>query len=336
MLVPGRHGEDASANYRYGFNGKEMDDEVKGEGNSYDYGARMYDPRIGRWSKPDPKEIKYPSYSPYNYALNNPIYYLDPDGRDILPSPAFIKSKYGSIYNNLISQSPTFNKIIEPYKNNKTLDLIFDINHAKATSLPNSFAVTFSPQRSWMTYSSGPKKGKMMPGTLKYLTDTSEFYSNNLLDPRVQNRVNGDGVVVQQRTYTYSDLFIACAVIHESIHALVDYNERNLTKDTGDESHSKLNDHRALLIQALTEYVQKNGLTYTSQDIEDITWNGTEKSQQFSQHFEEVAKTNGTTKEEEISKWKERNSKLSFTYDEWKPVENTGDNQNTQTNEPKK
>ena len=45
-LVPNRQG--SSTAYRYGFNGKEMDNELKGEGNSYDFGARMYDPRIGR------------------------------------------------------------------------------------------------------------------------------------------------------------------------------------------------------------------------------------------------------------------------------------------------
>ena len=46
MLLPNRHGSTDS--YRYGFNGMEKDDKVKGEGNSYDFGARMYDSRIGR------------------------------------------------------------------------------------------------------------------------------------------------------------------------------------------------------------------------------------------------------------------------------------------------
>ncbi|MFK7059864.1 hypothetical protein V3Q90_06970 [Flavobacterium oreochromis] len=46
-LVPNRHGSSKPNGYRYGFNGKE-DDQIKGEGNSYDFGARIYDPRIGR------------------------------------------------------------------------------------------------------------------------------------------------------------------------------------------------------------------------------------------------------------------------------------------------
>ncbi len=38
-----------SSDYRYGYNGKEKDNEIKGEANSLDYGARIYDPRVGRW-----------------------------------------------------------------------------------------------------------------------------------------------------------------------------------------------------------------------------------------------------------------------------------------------
>jgi RHS repeat-associated protein len=58
----------------------EKDDELSGEGNSYDFGERMYNPRIGRWSSTDPFEDRMPQVSPYSYALNNPIYLVDEDG----------------------------------------------------------------------------------------------------------------------------------------------------------------------------------------------------------------------------------------------------------------
>jgi len=80
MLVPNRHAN--SSNYRYGFNGMEADNEIKGEGNSYDFGARMYDPRVGRWFVRDPLESKYANLSPYSYTENNPIFFKDPDGKD--------------------------------------------------------------------------------------------------------------------------------------------------------------------------------------------------------------------------------------------------------------
>ena len=53
----------------------------KGSGNSYDFGARIYDPRIGRWLSLDPLAHEYPFASSYNFALNNPIKLIDPDGR---------------------------------------------------------------------------------------------------------------------------------------------------------------------------------------------------------------------------------------------------------------
>jgi|GEM_PF-2071576 len=66
--------------YRFGFNGMEKDDEVKGNGNSLDFGARIYDPRIGRWLSTDSHESEFPSLSTYNFANNAPIFYVDADG----------------------------------------------------------------------------------------------------------------------------------------------------------------------------------------------------------------------------------------------------------------
>jgi RHS repeat-associated protein len=78
MTLPGRNS--GSSDYRYAFNGKEDDSEIKGEGNSYDYGARMYDPRIGRWLTCDKLHIMAPSWSPYRAFFDNPNFWADPDG----------------------------------------------------------------------------------------------------------------------------------------------------------------------------------------------------------------------------------------------------------------
>ncbi len=68
---------------RFGFNGKEKMNEMEGEGIEYDFGARIYDPRVGRWLSLDPMQAKYVSWSPYNFAIDNPINFVDPDGRDV-------------------------------------------------------------------------------------------------------------------------------------------------------------------------------------------------------------------------------------------------------------
>ncbi len=80
MLMPGRHAR--SSFYRYGFNGKENDKEIKGNGNSVDFGARMYDSRIGRWFSTDALFKKHPDLSPYHFTGNNPIIFVDNDGND--------------------------------------------------------------------------------------------------------------------------------------------------------------------------------------------------------------------------------------------------------------
>jgi RHS repeat-associated protein len=77
MQMPGRK---SSGGYRYGFNGKENDNEVKGRGNSLDFGARIYDPRLGRFLSLDPMASHFPDWSPYVYACDNPIALIDENG----------------------------------------------------------------------------------------------------------------------------------------------------------------------------------------------------------------------------------------------------------------
>ncbi|MEC5146108.1 hypothetical protein UNH65_21295 [Chitinophaga sp. 180180018-2] len=66
--------------YRWGFNGKENDNEVKGEGNQQDYGFRIYDPRVARFLNVDPLSKKFPFYTPYQFAGNKPVVAIDLDG----------------------------------------------------------------------------------------------------------------------------------------------------------------------------------------------------------------------------------------------------------------
>jgi len=66
--------------FRYGFNGKEKTDEINGEGNSYDFGARIYDPRLGRFLSVDPLSNEFPESSPYLFGNNNPIFNIDIEG----------------------------------------------------------------------------------------------------------------------------------------------------------------------------------------------------------------------------------------------------------------
>jgi RHS repeat-associated protein len=66
--------------YRYGFNGKENNNEVKGTGNQLDFGKRIYDSRIGKFFSTDPLTNNLSFYSPYLFAGNKPIVAVDQDG----------------------------------------------------------------------------------------------------------------------------------------------------------------------------------------------------------------------------------------------------------------
>ena len=71
----------ASDKYKFGFNGKEKDDEIKGSGNSLDFGARIYDSRVGIFLSLDPVMNKFPQYSPYLFAGDSPIMNIDYNGK---------------------------------------------------------------------------------------------------------------------------------------------------------------------------------------------------------------------------------------------------------------
>ncbi len=79
--------------YKYKYNGKEWQDELGL--NMYDYGARNYDPAIGRFMNMDALSDRYVGLSNYSYTYNNPILFIDPDGNQIDDSFIYQKDKNG-------------------------------------------------------------------------------------------------------------------------------------------------------------------------------------------------------------------------------------------------
>ena len=108
--------------YRFTFNGKESINEFSGNGNDLDFGARMYDPRIGRWLSVDPMAIKYPDVSPYVFVADNPIMFKDGDGRVIVDPKndlpiVKVDGEWKTIKGTNKDGTPKYGKVSSDFKN---------------------------------------------------------------------------------------------------------------------------------------------------------------------------------------------------------------------------
>ncbi len=82
-----------TSSYRYGFNGQEQDDEIKGHGNSVNFSARVHDPRLGRFLSIDPIAANFPHNSPYAFSENRVIDMIELEGREIAPPSYYMKKE---------------------------------------------------------------------------------------------------------------------------------------------------------------------------------------------------------------------------------------------------
>ncbi|MGB0175726.1 MAG: RHS repeat-associated core domain-containing protein [Owenweeksia sp.] len=132
MMQPGRNYN--SGNYRYGFSGEEKDNETKGDNNSYDFGARIYDPRYGKWLSVDPLQKKYPDLTPYAFVGNTPIQAKEIGGKDfVIIGNEEYRARVTQLLRDLYNQSPTARKAIMDIASSDKVFLIVE-NEERATS----------------------------------------------------------------------------------------------------------------------------------------------------------------------------------------------------------
>lgn len=145
MVMPGRQYTSSGGDYRFGFNGMEKDGEAwsGSAGNQLDFGARIYDSRLGRWQATDPLAGKYPWASPYCFVANKPIVFIDPDGRVIDWANGSLTSK----------QKISLVKLVNDLK---TRSVMFDYIYNKLHSSSTVFTMNYYP-------ATGTTKGKYLP-----------------------------------------------------------------------------------------------------------------------------------------------------------------------------
>ena len=198
--------------YRFAFNGIEKDNETYGEGNSYDFGARIYDPRLGRWLSLDPLQAKYPFESHYTMVSNNPIFYLDVEGKfKISPQMAkdypelanFVKNE---VYNYVLNSTELKNSIDQRIGANKQqFDRVFK---SSSNSVPIS-ALDFPVGVLGETDGYSMKDGNGVRQT------------NITLDKSFLNEIENKLKNGTSEEKDAAKLAMATLVVHEGVHALL-------------------------------------------------------------------------------------------------------------------
>jgi RHS repeat-associated protein len=131
-----------AAQTRYLFNGKEK--QIVGDVNFLDYGNRMYDDFLGRWFTQDLLQEKFYGWSSYNYCMNNPLKFIDPNGK--YPIITITKEKTGA----------TAEQRVLGYTGGRNLTTQVDLYKATVTDTEDkNFRMTFSITRDAWTIESG-------------------------------------------------------------------------------------------------------------------------------------------------------------------------------------
>ena len=100
---------------------REVTDIASGMGDSYDFGARHYDPHLGTWMAPDPMAEKYPGMSPFVYCAGDPVNVVDPEGEDV-----WLLDKQGNFQSRITDKEKDAFYIVESYKNDNDYQVAKD------------------------------------------------------------------------------------------------------------------------------------------------------------------------------------------------------------------
>jgi len=170
--MPGRKYPAAGGLYRYGFNGKENDNEMYGEGNAYDFDNRIYNSRLVHWLSLDKLQAKRPGESPYFFCGGSPIVFIDPDGKDRIITTHITRE-----FADGTSVTITRTKVITGLDTYRKVQ-IYDA-HGKPTGKYEYHDIYETKST---IYNS---KGEYAGGSASSLTDTEvQFTSDNDLDTR--------------------------------------------------------------------------------------------------------------------------------------------------------
>ena len=292
-------------NYPFSHNGKIKENELYGEGNGYDFGARMYDSRLGRWLSVDPLFSKFPHMSTYQFCNNNPIFFVDPDGRKVVPQENFINSKMYDVYLKLLNIDG-FKELQKPFSSENKHDLQYcasdDLSCNDFGCNSNIVAMTRP-----IDLSKWPNSDYSIATNNNSITKFSSYLPSKSWE-------NAD-----QYFDNMTDAGKAQILIHETLHAN--------RKDNLNSSHEEMasSENRTGMITILKNFAKNNNLNLSDQDYVDLSWAGLENTEAYSSYIKGTAEANQTTYEDELKKSAERISGLIYNQQKGTYNEQTGE-----------
>ena len=281
--------------YRFGFNGKEKNTELNSD--NYDFGARIYDGRLGRWLSVDPLWYKYPDLGTYNFCANNPIFFIDPDGKEIVPNANFKGTNYETVNDYLIASNLAYKKMLRGFadKDNKNFILNFGTND---NVIPKGMGGVTYYSRGTITKTVNSKR---QTNTVSAIS-TSDFVSTG-----------------SHNELTIWHLYI---VVHEATHAAEVFESATWNMNYENRrQHNSYTNIREKNISVWNELNTDLNLGLTNEDIGILSFSGAEESKAFNTYLTEKSNKNCTTVEQERAIFEERivelfNTKVSLEKNE--------------------
>jgi RHS repeat-associated protein len=194
--MPGRDTTFQGSNYRFGFNGKENDNEIKGVGNQQDYGMRIFDPRIGRFLSIDPITGKYPMLTPYQFSSNRPIDGKDIDGLEYGTVNVFVNSKTGKNTTTYTPYDPSQQNVTGPMGRGVQYNI----------TIENGFTFNFFYPRNAELFQMMPTEyGNYYGSTSFYKVDIHGKFINNI-NPDLPKIIMGENYTKEPKSQFSYDI----------------------------------------------------------------------------------------------------------------------------------